>query len=646
LPLTTFAKRFAAPAVVALTVWWLGYRSGGYSELERAPVAIAMWWAIILLVVLRIWPRAAVPRAAVAAVGLFAAFVLWIGASALWAPSVEDVLVEFDRATLYLGAAVVGVIAVRRGEAARWLDGIAAAIAGIAAVALVSRLFPGSFSLRGLPQFLPSSQARLSFPVDYWNGLAILIGIGVPLLLRAAVDATQSVVRGLALAPLPAFAAALYLTASRGGFLTATLGAICFLAATANRWRTLAAAATATTGAAVAIAILLDRPELVDGPIDSAAATSQGHSAAFLLAGLCIATGGAWAAVSRVRPGAVRLPPVVGWVGLAAVVAVLLAGLVVADPADRFRTFKQVPGTLPRASPAESFARAHLLSGNGSGRWQFWKAAADEFDTAPFHGRGAGTYESWWSEHASFSYFVRDAHSLYLETLGELGLIGFLLLAAAFCTTVAIAVTRLSQADASTRTTIAAALASFVAFLSGAAFDWVWELAVVGGVGALLLGLLVGPATLTGPAVGEAKAGRAGAEGRFALGIAGLVAAWVVLCAQAPPLLSEIKLRDSRAAIGRGDTAGALSDARAARRLEPWAASPHLQLALVLEERNDVSGARREIDQALDRDPRDWRLWLVKARLETKAGAARAAVASYERGRELNPRSTLFVNPQ
>ena len=72
--------------------------------------------------------------------------------------------------------------------------------------------------------------------------------------------------------------------------------------------------------------------------------------------------------------------------------------------------------------------RSHLLSANGSGRWQFWESAVDAFQATPLLGHGAGSYEAWWAEHGSLAVFVRDAHSLYLETLAELGVLGFLLL--------------------------------------------------------------------------------------------------------------------------------------------------------------------------------------------------------------------------
>jgi hypothetical protein len=44
---------------------------------------------------------------------------------------------------------------------------------------------------------------------------------------------------------------------------------------------------------------------------------------------------------------------------------------------------------------------------------QFWTAAVDEWKDHPLRGLGAGSFEQWWSEHASFTNFVRDA-PLYL----------------------------------------------------------------------------------------------------------------------------------------------------------------------------------------------------------------------------------------
>jgi hypothetical protein len=41
---------------------------------------------------------------------------------------------------------------------------------------------------------------------------------------------------------------------------------------------------------------------------------------------------------------------------------------------------------------------------------------------------GAAGYEPWWAQHGPLDYHVRNAHSLFVETGAELGIVGFLLL--------------------------------------------------------------------------------------------------------------------------------------------------------------------------------------------------------------------------
>ena len=167
----------------------------------------------------------------------------------------------------------------------------------------------------------------------------------------------------------------------------------------------------------------------------------------------------------------------------------------------------------------------------------------------------------------------------------------------------------------------------------------------MGAVGIALLALVTGPATEPRPrpalhVVGDEQQRRAR---RRIVSLLIPVAALSVIVAEAIPLLAQTKIRDSQAAIARGDGADALADALAARSLQSWAASPHLQLALVHEELEQLPPARAAIADAIERDRRDWRLWLVAARLELEAGNVSAARRSLARARALNPRSPLFA---
>jgi len=119
----------------------------------------------------------------------------------------------------------------------------------------------------------------------------------------------------------------------------------------------------------------------------------------------------------------------------------------------------------------------------------------------------------------------------------------------------------------------------------------------------------------------------------------GMAIALVAIAVQFPPLLSQLRLEESRAAAAAGELQRAADEAGRARTLQPWAASPHVQLALVQEKAGRLRLAVASIHRARARDSADWRIWLVSARIEAEAGLVSAARRSLERARRLNPRS-------
>ena len=121
-----------------------------------------------------------------------------------------------------------------------------------------------------------------------------------------------------------------------------------------------------------------------------------------------------------------------------------------------------------------------------------------------------------------------------------------------------------------------------------------------------------------------------------------VVVALALIVAEGIPVLATLSIRHSQDAAAANDTAKALDDALAAKSIQPWAASPYLQIALVREQAGQLPEARAAIAEAIERDQVDWRLWLVKARLETRSGLIEQARESLARARELNPRSPLL----
>jgi len=116
-----------------------------------------------------------------------------------------------------------------------------------------------------------------------------------------------------------------------------------------------------------------------------------------------------------------------------------------------------------------------------------------------------------------------------------------------------------------------------------------------------------------------------------------------LVVAEAIPLLATMEVRRSQEAVDNGNLVEALDRAESARSIQPWAASPYLQLALVEELGGRIEEARGSIENAIGHDEDDWRLWLVAARIQTKAGAIAEARESLARARELNPKSQLFT---
>ena len=626
---------------VAAGIFWLAYDAGSYTLESRATVAIVLLWGILLAFGLGLWPFVRPPLAALVAGGLLVAFTLFTGLSLFWAESAERALVEFNRAVLLTAFFAVAVLAGTRGNLGRWLDGIALALAAIGVLALASRLFPDELPAGAVPDFLPSAISRLSWPVEYWNGLAILVALAVPLLLRVATT-SHPFSRGAAVGVVPALAGTLFLTSSRGGFAVALVGTLAFFVLGPRRLGAAAAALVALAGSAAAVAILHARDELVNDPYGSSAAVGQGRSAAGLLLLVCLATGAVYAVASLLLASR-RAPRLPGWAAAALVLVLAVGAVALADPVRRFDEFREPPAELA----ADDFVQAHLLSGSGSGRWQFWTAAVEQWRERPLAGHGAGSFEAWWAQHGTIPYFLRDAHSLYLETLGELGLVGFLLLAGALATGLVAGLRRLlAAADEEEAVAIAAVLAAYGGFLLGAGIDWMWELTVVSAVGLILLGLATGPATsTTAPRLAPARVRpREFTLRRYGAGIAAVVAGWFLIFVQAIPLLTQYTLASSQAAVREDDLERALDRALAGRQLQPWAASPYLQLALVHEQRDDLPAAQAAIGEAIERDPLDWRLWLVSARLQAESGEIAAARASLARAIELNPRSPLFAN--
>jgi hypothetical protein len=242
--------------------------------------------------------------------------------------------------------------------------------------------------------------------------------------------------------------------------------------------------------------------------------------------------------------------------------------------------------------------------------------AAGAVGDEPTAGIGAGGFERRWLLERNELLYVKDAHSLYLETLAELGPIGLALLLTVLL--VPLAGLRRALATSGGR----AALAAYGALLAHAALDWDWELPVVT-LCTILLGVVL---------LGHGRAVDAVPLGPLARGALVGAAAFVVVVGVDVRLAADATGR-AHAALDRGDAGAARRAAREARRLMPWAAEP-----LQLRGEADVAAGRLEagradLRRATREDPDAWGAWLALA-FATEGLERREALA---RARALNP---------
>jgi len=233
-----------------------------------------------------------------------------------------------------------------------------------------------------------------------------------------------------------------------------------------------------------------------------------------------------------------------------------------------------------------------------------------------------------------------DVHTLYFETLAETGIVGFALLVGLLAFLLGTAVVRSLRAPPELRIWIAAAVGGLAAFMTAAAVEWVWEMGAIA-CAVMLLGAVI----VSGRERGEVPGGRGGPwrplVARAALGLLAVAA----LGAIAVPMAGAVATRDSRGAAADGRLGAALEDSRAAERLQPYAATAHLQRALVLEAGGALTSAASAAKAGTADEPTNWRTWLVLARIEARRGKADVAVAALRKARRLNPRSPLLARP-
>jgi hypothetical protein len=437
----------------------LGFFAGGYFDRPRLWAGIVAWLLVIAVAVAfpRPWPRRA---AAWIAVGGLAGLTVWTALSIGWTPLRDAALADAQRLALYLGALIAGVAVLRaRGTARAVEPALALGILALVAEGLSERLLPGLFTL----EQSRAAPGRLLQPLTYWNAMGALAAMGVVLCVRIAGDSSRpGWMRAAAAAATPTIATGGYLTLSRGAILAAVVGlaALALLQPMRAQLRAMGVAVVCAAPA-VGVAALLDGVRALDG-----SASARRQEGLIMLAVLVIASAAAAAATGR-GPWAAAAGPVAPRArrGLALTGALVAVGVAV--------TFGVLLAQHQRvdSSPVQGPQNARLVSAE-SIRGDFWRVARHSFADEPLRGVGSGGFAVDWLRERPVLYAARDAHSLYLETAAELGVLGLALLLA-FAGGIAACARRAVRLDPALA---AGPVAVVCAWAVHAGLDWGWEI--------------------------------------------------------------------------------------------------------------------------------------------------------------------------
>jgi hypothetical protein len=629
------AAKIASRATMLLPgalVVYLAFNDGGF--FPEPPALVAVFLALLLAGRLLLGLTAvngAGGRVQLAVTGAFVAYAAWSLASAGWSGSPERALTSVDYILLYALAFVLFTTTVTSARDVRWVvRGLALGSSIVCVFAFLSRAAPKIWSISATLE-----TPRLSYPLTYWNALGLLAALGIVLCVGLTCDDREPrVIKALSAMAIPVLGVTLLLTFSRGPIIAGGVGLIAYLLIGRPRSLLTAALAVAPT-AAVAVLVAYratSLQQIIDG---SASQAAQGHHVLVVVLLCTVAAGLARLLLAGVDPRLVRLgegrqpmarnATAAAWA--AAICVAVVVGLVAGLPRlvdNEYNDFVQ--GDI---LPAQPSLRSRLTTIGADGRVALWKVALKEFDSAPVVGTGAGTFAVFYAAHREQPTQVVNAHSLYFENLGELGVIGLGLVILVVLGSLFAIGRRTRRPD---RTLYAAALAAALVWTIHAGFDWDWQMPAV----TLPIFVLAGCAAARPTAAGPERAPRLPlppAFGQRATRRQPVLAVIVLLVGLAPALLSvsQNQLDASVAAFGRNDCASASTHANHALALLSFRHAAHEILAYCDAARGNAAAALTEMTAAVDDDPKDWEPQYGLAVIEAAAGrdprqAARAAV--------------------
>jgi O-antigen ligase len=612
----------------------LGFGSGvsaiadGFYDLTVwGPITVAMLaLAVAAAAVTPGRPRLVPVFALAGLVGLWA----WSWLSVTWAESADQALVTTGRWALY-AAMLTALLMLMRTTRDRWIP-LIFAVVGIVLVAgyVVLRMLDGDVDVLFFG-------GRLRDPLGYVNGQAGYFLLGFWPCVALAEQTKSKLLAGLGAACALVLGSLLVLSQTRGVMPAVALSALVVLALVPGRPRRIWALAAIGLGLVVILQPLLDVYREI--PKGQQADPQLAEHAARLILVAAAVVGFGWALVQAAAErllaredvgGIARRGEALAAAGLI-VLALIASAAAVGNPIDKARDQYDDFVNLRVGDRSDT----RFLSGGGY-RYDYWRVAWLEFKNEPVHGQGAGNYDDLYFTERRTAEDIRQPHSLPLQILAELGIVGFLLLAL-FVGAVIAGLWRQSRharTSANRRMVAVAAGGAFVAWLAHTSVDWLHNIPGVTGIAICAAAALVSPWT------GRLRAGGLTTARILAVALMA-IAAIAAADSVGRPALAEHDRVDARNTLN-SDPIEALRLANESLALNDESVPTLYVKSAAYARLGRFRPARNSLLQAIRLEPRDHLSWALLGDLSARRGKFRAARGYYRRALELNPRSEFI----
>lgn len=473
---TTVIVVFAVMAIETFAI----FANGAYFPSAMTLCVVGVWILFVtMLCVNRNGILSNITRGNLIILCLVVTFWLWVGLSMKWSITADQTWADFNRTGGYVAVLFLGVILGGNRAVRNWVVPL---FVGVVTLAAAYGIGP-----RILPTVIDNLEdaARIAVPMGYANATGLLMVLAYPLSLYIASSRRYNPsVRIIMVVSTLIIGICLLFIASRGASLALAIGLLIYFAASPLRLRSFGVLIL-TFSPTILIALWASGQDAmvkskVDMSLRLAAAVELRLYLGFFMLLVTLIFAIALFVGKRVRFSkfVTRITGGIALVSVISAIFFIVIALFASAQPSLSGWARQAYHDFTIDAPSKTKGVGRLSELSSSGRWQLWGEAIANWEDNPVLGTGAQSFPAvHLMRQESSATFVKQAHGLGFSLLAELGLVGFLLMAAFIVVSVtyaALLVCRLR--DRWDKGMAAAMLSLIVIYLIHTSYDWDWNM--------------------------------------------------------------------------------------------------------------------------------------------------------------------------